>query len=218
MCIRDRYDDAQIIGGTNATGGTETITMTWRARAGNETPGSVTNPPFPSPGNGLASDVVTITGMSLAGGATRVNTGADQVANGVVTLGTQTDVFVLQMTYSPTAILAITGLAEGAAASAGLIQLGWLNPNGTNSTANDTWVTAISGNFGTNTGSTNLSGSWITNSSPTVLGTWGVDQSTDTVWAVLDHNSTFAVIPEPTTVTGLIGLAGLFGLSRRRRA
>ena len=121
------------------------------------------------------------------------------------------------MTYSPAAILAITNLSESAAALAGLIQLGWLNPNGTNSTSDDTWVTAISGNFGANIGSANLIGSYTSNSSPTALGTWGVDQSTDTVWAVLDHNSTFAVIPEPTTVTGLLGLAGLFGLSRRRR-
>jgi len=49
------------------------------------------------------------------------------------------------------------------------------------------------------------------------VGAWGVDQSTDTAWAVLNHNSTFAVIPEPTAVTGLLGLAGMVGMTRRRR-
>ena len=32
------------------------------------------------------------------------------------------------------------------------------------------------------------------------LGDWGVNTSNHTVWAVLDHNSEFAVTPEPSTL------------------
>jgi len=52
------------------------------------------------------------------------------------------------------------------------------------------------------------------------LGAWGIDSSSNSVWAVLNHNSSFAVlnaIPEPSTAM-LFGLgAGLWALRRRRR-
>ncbi len=57
------------------------------------------------------------------------------------------------------------------------------------------------------------------------LGTWGIDidgNGTDgkgKVWAVLNHNSEFAVIPEPgTLVAGGFGMLGIAvaGLRRRR--
>jgi len=52
------------------------------------------------------------------------------------------------------------------------------------------------------------------------LGAWGIDSSNNAVWAVLNHNSNFAVlnaIPEPSTAM-LFGLgAGLWALRRRRR-
>jgi len=46
------------------------------------------------------------------------------------------------------------------------------------------------------------------------LGAYGIDLSGHTVWAVLDHNSDFAVIPEPTSL-GLLGLGALGLLARR---
>lgn len=50
------------------------------------------------------------------------------------------------------------------------------------------------------------------------IGAYGVDieGGTTSVWAVLDHNSDFAVIPEPGTA-GLLALGGLIALRRRRR-
>ena len=53
-----------------------------------------------------------------------------------------------------------------------------------------------------------------------VLGHYGIDTGSDTVWAVLNHNSQFAVaVPEPSTL--MLLAAGLLGVlvfaSRKRR-
>ena len=51
------------------------------------------------------------------------------------------------------------------------------------------------------------------------LGDHGGSAVNNTVWAILDHNSDFAVVPEPSTyalVTGVITL--LLVVSRRRRS
>jgi hypothetical protein len=53
-----------------------------------------------------------------------------------------------------------------------------------------------------------------------LLGYWGVDTQTDEAWAVLDQNGSFAVVPEPGTIsllaTGGLGLAAY--VWRRRRS
>lgn len=49
------------------------------------------------------------------------------------------------------------------------------------------------------------------------LSAWGMDGSSNTVWAVIDHNSSFAgAVPEPSSIA-LLGLGGLSLLLRRRR-
>jgi hypothetical protein len=51
------------------------------------------------------------------------------------------------------------------------------------------------------------------------VGAYGVDATGNTAWAVIDHNSSFAVVPVPepgTTVLAGLGLGGLLLMLRRR--
>ncbi|MGH8046994.1 MAG: beta strand repeat-containing protein [Chthoniobacterales bacterium] len=109
-----------------------------------------------------------------------------------------TDIFVLQLqiaNVTPTSYL------------------GWFNP------ATMQWVNAVDGNFG---GVGSSVGNRAYNSATDFhLGTYGVNTSAGTVWAVLNHNSDFAInlvaIPEPHDYG--IALAALLGgivLLRRR--
>jgi hypothetical protein len=79
--------------------------------------------------------------------------------------------------------------------------------------SNNKWVNAVTGNTG---GTANfVSGAWNASYG---LGTYGLDAANNTVWAVLNHNSTFAIVPEPGTITLVgIGLGSLFALRSRRK-
>ncbi len=146
-------------------------------------------------GTAIVSDVLMLSGMENSG-----------------TEAGQTDPFALQMTY--------TGSANGA------LQLGWLNGSGV-------WVNATAGDFGTGLAGdvfTNIHGTWdafaaahgITDANiGNFLGSWGVDTVSGQVWAVVNHNSTFAVesvsaVPEPCGL-GILAVAGPMLLARRRR-
>ncbi len=104
---------------------------------------------------------------------------------------------------------------EGLEAAKGDIYLGWLNPNG-GGAGIPLWQNAIAGNFPPSTPSPAnfFLSSWASAGSPLVLGDWGVDTSAHTAWAVLNHNSQFAVVPEPSTL--LLAALGLFGIGVAR--
>jgi len=140
----------------------------------------------------LLSDVLRLTGMG---------TGAD------------VGKFLLTMTYDLDQTQ-FAGLNGNSIASSGELQLAWLN-------GSNQWVNAVQGN----NGGTGGAGTFVGIATPTgsePLGTWGVDTSgiggTGYVWAVLNHNSDFAVIPEPNTLFcgSLFGL-GVCGVMLRRR-
>jgi len=120
--------------------------------------------------------------------------------------GTGSDLFVLELSITSTAPDAF---------------LGWLDED------TNLWVNAVEGNSLNNASEAqqNFAGSFAQfQAAPgngtdlsTYLGAWGSTTSggVTTVWAVLDHNSAFATIPEPGTVA-LLAL-GALGLLRRRR-
>ncbi len=113
----------------------------------------------------------------------------------------QTAAFVLQMTYIPALILSANELPY----------LGWLNPT------TDSWENAVLGNFGSGNETFVGVGAW---NGDMTLGDWGVNTASDTVWAVLNHNSEFAVTPEPSSLAllaaGAVALIG-YRLKRRKR-
>jgi len=183
---------AVVLAGLNSgafTGGAASVSMAWRTRSAQE----AAAPP-------LVSDVVNLTGMT---------SGADP---------SQTDPFALQMTYSPS----LLGDLVANEVAKGNLYLGWLNPNG----GSPQWQNAIAGDTGNNAtpSEQNFQGTFAsfqtangTNLS-SYVGAWGVDTGSNNVWAVVNHNSQFAVVPEPSSLV-LAGLGG-FGilLIRRRRS
>ncbi|AHF89563.1 hypothetical protein OPIT5_04255 [Opitutaceae bacterium TAV5] len=122
--------------------------------------------------------------------------------------GTGADIFMLQLTYDEALATALFG-------DESLAFLAWLDP------LDDQWKNAVLGN---STSFMNFVAGAYDPETNFILGTYGIDTDTNTVWAVLDHNSRFAVtaaIPEPAALAALLGalaaaLAALRGVSRIR--
>ena len=76
------------------------------------------------------------------------------------------------------------------------------------------WVNAVDLNIG---GTPDFMGVGAWTNADTLLGEYGVNTTTHTVWAVLDHNSEFGVVPEPSTWALLVaGSVAALWLGRRR--
>jgi len=124
------------------------------------------------------------------------------------TPGAATDTFTLRMSYDEAAVIAQFGSEN----NLGLL---WQNP------ATGLWVNAVDGNFG---GASFFAGDGAYDSGTDFhLGSYGVDTADNYVWAVVNHNSEFAVgpltpTPEPScSLLVATGLAACLLLRRRRR-
>ncbi len=216
---------AIILAGSNNLangGGAATVAMQWRTLstnagfneqtgAGPGFKGKIYSASLSAPTTGLVSNVVNLTGLTP----------------GAEAAGGATDPFVLQMSFNPL-LTAKQGTMVSGLAQNKLINLLSYNPT------TNLWDRAVDDNIGTNpitptSSSYGYVGSYaqfISAGQPgngltlaQTLGAWGADPVNDVVWADVNHNSQFAVVPEPGTIllAGL-GLMGLVGLRRRMKA
>jgi len=118
--------------------------------------------------------------------------------------GTSTNTFVLQLN--------VTGVAAGNF-------LAWVNGSGS-------WANAVTGNTGNNASGAQqgYAGSFSTfqgtygSTLSAYVGAYGVDTTGGSVWAVINHNSDYAVVPEPATWALLaFSLTTVMVLRRRRQ-
>jgi hypothetical protein len=121
------------------------------------------------------------------------------------TPGQATDTFVTKLSYDPSAALGQFGSANG-------LGLDWYDPN------SNSWRLATDGDFG---GTPFFAGNGAYDPLTDFhLGYYGVDTTDDYAWAVVNHNSQFAVgslvsVPEPSRA--LLLLVGVLGCVMRRR-
>jgi hypothetical protein len=168
----------------------------------------------------VASFAAGSTGVSAADVAMSFTSGtAGQYSNILSLHGTDGLAQVLQLTYDPSLL--------GGASEESLL-LGWLDTR-IGSATNGEWINSVLGNTGNLiTRTSPYLGSWAdyvasTSGSATAansLGAFGVDTTTNTVWAAINHNSQFVVIvPEPGALAlAGIGIAAAAYAYRRRRS
>jgi hypothetical protein len=201
-----------------------TVSMQWRTATQFETYGSSVgteaNPgPMPdsAPWNTLASDVVKITGIAATGSLD----GQGRLP---------TDAYTLELTFDPGLLVAsyqnfdTYGWTLNDIIAAGELQLGYFDP------ITGVWSKQVNVIAPGASRVQNFLGSWDSfattygandNNLADYVGSWGivVDSANPTnsrVWAVLDHTSSYAVVPAPAAFA-LVGAAAL-AAGRRRRA
>jgi autotransporter-associated beta strand protein len=239
---------ATILTGTNHQGSALTLRMTWRSRTLSETPandgingngfvnGTPTSPPLA--GLPLISDVVNLFGM--AAGSTGTNVAPVQTDPFVFQMSfnpatlkaegaTNADMATSGNLYLAS-LIPVNGVSD------------WENTIDANfAVAGATTTTIVDGvtlDIGDSVTSNNFARPFIGtfaqweadnplfNSTDIAdyLGVWGVDPDTlgsgeYNAWAIVNHNSDFAVVPEPSSlILAGIGVAGVFVVASKRRA
>lgn len=201
-----------------------TISMQWRTATEAEFYGSSASVDMPGggplpdsgPWNTLGSDVLKISGMAATGAID---------SQGRL----PTNAYTLEMTFDPNIIVAgyqnyeTFGWTISDIVNAGEMQLGYFNPS------TGVWTKQINVITQGAQSVENFQGSWAAFAAATgandlnlanFVGSWGLvidsaDPTNSRIWAVLDHTSSYAVVPAPGAL-GLLGVAGLVGARRRR--
>jgi len=226
-------------------GGTANVGITFRNRMLTETPGndSVNGNGFP---NGTPTSP-PLSGLPLISDVARLY-GMNSNATASTSASVQTDPFVFEMSFNPATLLA-EGATPADLATRGNVYLAsllggtWQNTinadfsageatTTTNATKDGTTINVgidaaaamPNGNFtrpyiGTFAAWEGQNPGFNSSDVADYIGVYGVDPNGDNAWAIINHNSDFAVVPEPSTIVlaglGLIGAA--FALRRRRR-
>ena len=221
-------------------GGNRTLRMAWRTRTTNETPGGpVVNPPGPV--YGVRSDVVQLTGLDGSTSDTPSPTAHVQSDKFVLQMSVSDAAFGGSHAAMQAAIahgfLYLGWLDDTAATTSthGGLPL-WRNAvagDFNNFTTNPDNLTGYIGSYAQYYAATQGVGHTPKTAGTSLIdgsriGDWGV-QDLDpagtnglgaVVWAVLDHNSIFAAVPEPSSIVllgfGLLGALAFVALQRRR--
>lgn len=151
----------------------------------------------------------TTSGAELNAAFSTASAGDNLASDRMSFSGTGTDKFVVQLSYDEAAAVTLFGTEDNAA-------LLWRNP------ASQMWVNSVLGNSDGGAAQQHFLGAYDPNTE-FVLGDYGVDTANNVVWAVIDHNSDFAVgsaqaAPEPgTCALMLMGMGAMLFRSRRNR-